>query len=353
MAGRDCAEGNLLYLSGDVGGTHTRLQLGRVAGGAPQPLLQETYASAEHPSLAAAVQAFLAQPQAQALGGRLAAACFAVAGPVQEGRAWLTNLPWYVEASELAGELGVDRVEVLNDFVAAAYGIQALASSDQVVLQPGVTAPHGTQVILGAGTGLGVAALVWTEEGTQAVASEAGHMDFAPLGPRQTGLARALADRYGRVSYERVLSGAGLEAVDLYLQAQAGLTPRQRPAGEITALALAGQDPVADQALDLFVAVYGAFAGNVALAFLATGGVYLAGGIAPKILPRLMGAAFLEPFCAKGRFADRLRAIPVMVVLDEGVGLKGASRRAAALALQALRDQSSGMGRIRPKGSRS
>ncbi|MGN2392216.1 glucokinase [Pelomicrobium sp. G1] len=337
MAGRDRGEGELAYLSGDIGGTHTRLQLGRVAGGAPQPLLEQVYLSAGYPSLAAAAQAFLAQPRARELRKRLAAACFAVAGPVQEGWARFTNLPWQVEATALAADLGVARVEVLNDFVAAAYGVEALAPPDQAVLQPGVAAPHGAKVVLGAGTGLGVAALVWTGERYQAVASEAGHMDFASLGPRQAGLAEALADRFGRVSYERVLSGAGLEAIDRYLQSQAGAPPRQRTAREITALALAGEDPVADQALDLFVAVYGAFAGNVALAFLATGGVYLAGGIAPKILPRLTSAAFLEPFRAKGRFSALLAAMPVAVVLDEGVGLKGASRRAAALALRSRR----------------
>jgi glucokinase len=337
MAVCDPREGDIAYLSGDIGGTHTRLQLGRVVKGAPRSLLEQVCPSADFSSLAAAVEAFLAHPQAIELRGRLAAACFAVAGPVQEGLAQLTNLPWRVEASALSAELGIARVEVLNDFVAAAYGVEALDLPDKVVLQPGVAAPHGAKVVLGAGTGLGVAALVWTGERYQAVASEAGHMDFASLGPRQAGLAEALADRFGRVSYERVLSGPGLEAIDCYLQGQAGVPPRFRPAREIAALALAGEDPVADQALDLFVAVYGAFAGNVALAFLATGGVYLAGGIAPKILPRLKHPAFLEAFRAKGRFAELLAAIPVVVVLDEGLGLKGASRRAAALALRSRR----------------
>jgi glucokinase len=353
MVVRDPGERELIYLSGDIGGTHTRLQLGRVAQEAPQPLLEQVYPSAGYPSLAAAVEAFLARPQAAELRARLAAACFAVAGPVQEGRAQLTNLSWQVDASALTAALGIARVEVLNDFVAAAYGVEALGPSKQTILQPGIAAPHGAKVVLGAGTGLGVAALVWTGEGYQAVASEAGHMDFAPLGPRQAGLAEALASRFGRVSYERVLSGGGLEAIDLYLQGQAGAPPRHRPAREITALALAGQDPVADQALELFVAVYGAFAGNMALAFLATGGVYLAGGIAPKILPRLTRPTFLEAFRAKGRFAGLLTAMPVVVAVDEGLGLKGASRRAAALALRSATDQSSGMGRIRPRGSRS
>lgn len=320
------------YLCGDIGGTHTRLQLGVVSGGVSRPLLERVYASGDYPSLAAVVQAFLAHPQAQGVRERLAGASFAVAGPVQDGSVRFTNLPWRVEAAGLAAELGVPRVEVMNDFVAAAYGLEGLGDADRVTLQAGSAAPRGARVVLGAGTGLGVAGLVWTEGGYTAVASEAGHMDFAPLGPQQAGLREALAHRFGRVSFERVLSGSGLEAAYTYFQQQAGGHPLRRSAAEIAEAALAGQDPVANQALELFVAVYGAFAGDLALAFLATGGVYVAGGIAPKILPRLQSATFLEPFRAKGRFTGLLSSVPVYVVTNDKVGLLGASRRAAALA---------------------
>lgn len=323
-------------LAGDIGGTHTRLLLADVESGAIHVVVETQYASGAFDGLAPIIEAFLASHRG---GPRIEAACFALAGPITETpagqRARITNLPWQVDAPALAQTLAVPQVTLLNDFAAVGYGIEALADDDLVALQPGVAQAQAPRVVLGAGTGLGVAQLAWCGAGYTAIAGEGGHLDFAPRDAQQHALLQHLERKFGHVSYERVLSGPGLCAIHAFLRDGNAASTRAEPktaigiddpAAAISAAALAGRDALATAALALFVDIYGAFAGNLALLTLARGGVFLAGGIAPKILPKLQDARFLRAFTDKGRFAPLLADIPVRVVLNPRVGLLGAAR---------------------------
>jgi glucokinase len=331
------------YIAGDVGGTNARLQAGVAEAARPRVQAERSYASGEFDGMAALLRRFAADAAIEL--DTVAAVTLAVAGPVSAGRARMTNLPWTLDAAELERELGIGRVQIVNDFIAAAHGVVELDASDVEPIRAGEAAPRGARLVLGAGTGLGVAALVPAGDGYAAVPSEAGHMDFAPAGDDQRRVAEALARRYGHVSCERLLSGPGLEAIHCVL----GGGELERPpltAGEITVAARAG-DPLAGRALALFVSVYGAVAGNLALAFLATGGVYIAGGIAPAIAAELRGAGFTDAFVDKGRFRGLLERVPVSLVKNPRLGLLGAAAHAAWAAY------SSGIGITRPSGSRS
>lgn len=335
--------GDAVYVAADIGGTNARLQAGTVEKGRARRRSERVYESAAADGMGPLLRRFASDCGFDLAD--VAALTLAVAGPVREGRAQLTNLPWALDADELQRELDCGRVEIINDFVAAAHGLTELESTDLVPIQDGEQDPRGARVVLGAGTGLGVAALVPGADGFAAVASEAGHMDFAPRDDDQARVADALQRRYGHVSCERLLSGPGLESIHAVLT---GHEPESAPcsAEQITAAAQAG-DADAGRALRLFVGVYGAVAGNLALAFLATGGVYLAGGIAPKIAAELGGPAFLQAFLDKGRFRELLGRMPVAVVTNSRIGLAGAAAHAARAAY------SSGMGMTRPSGSRS
>jgi glucokinase len=304
-----------MILAGDIGGTKARLAL---FNGGPGPVRVTTYATGGD-SLAALVSEFLAED-----GSTIAAACFGVAGTVANGGVHGVNLPWPVETSELERALAAP-VSIVNDLHANARGIEALEDAHFAVINSGTADPEGNRAVVSAGTGLGEAGLIRTGARYHAIATEGGHVDFAPRSELEIELYRFLAAEFGHVSYERICSGTGLVNIYRFLSGD-----RDAPtAAEITAEARADRLSVSSRALDLFVAVYGARAGNVALALMATGGVYLGGGIPPRIVERLYDGGFMRAFVDKGRFARLLEQIPVRVILDDNAALLGAARIAA------------------------
>jgi glucokinase len=321
-------------LAGDIGGTKTLLRLSECGEGGCETLEERRYENADFQDFRSLLDDFL--------GGQAAApraACFACAAPVTGRSVRLTNLDWVIDAEHITRGFDIPRVRLINDFEALALAISALGERDLATLQPGLPVERATRVVLGAGTGLGVAWLVWTGAAWLPVPTEAGHMDFAPAGELQVNLARRLAGKFGHVSWERVLSGPGLVEIFGFVDEECSdaplglgpLAPGEDPAARITDLALQRRHPGAEQALDLLVRLYGAFAGNIALAGLTRGGVYLAGGIAPRILPRLREAGFLEAFRAKGRFAPLMVETPVHVVINPAAGVIGATLAAAQI----------------------
>jgi len=325
----------MLVLAGDVGGTSTRLAYFRGERGELEPVAEGHYPSGEHGSLVEIVQRFAA-------GQNLAAdaACLGVAGPVLDGRVKTPNLPWIVESSEVAAALGLPRVRLINDLEANTYGIAALKGDDLFTLNEGIPHPDGTIAVVSAGTGLGESLACWDGTMHRPLPSEAGHADFAARDDLEAELLRYLQGKYGRASYERVLSGPGLLDVYRFLRDNRHLTENPEvveametgdPPAVITRAALDHSCPVCGKALDVFVAVYGAEAGNAALRFLSTGGVFLGGGIAPRIVERLKEPAFMRAFGSKGRLSAFVQSIPVHVVLNERTALLGAARAAFML----------------------
>ncbi|MBI3971109.1 MAG: glucokinase [Chloroflexi bacterium] len=319
-----------MILAGDIGGTNTRLAYFAPAGDRLQPEVTTTFPSREHASLEEIVGTFVS-------GHHLTVerACFAVAGPIRRGRAELTNLPWIVDARQLAAHLGIAGVGVINDLAANAYGIAGLAPADLATLNAGTADTDGNIAVIAAGTGLGEAGLIWDGTRHHVFASEGGHADFAPRTELELELLRYLLPRWEHVSYERVLSGPGLLNLYSFLRDTGrGTVPswlaeelRQRdPAAAITQASLAGTCALCEQALDLFVSIYGAAAGNLALKLMATGGVFLGGGIAPRIVRKLSGPGFLAAFTAKGRLRSLLEAVPIRVILNDQTALYGAAR---------------------------
>ena len=322
-----------ILLAGDIGGTKTLLRLFEAGGGV---LAERRFDSAAFASLEQVVAEFLSDFPSHSL----AAACFGVAGPVEGGRANITNLPWQIDETSIAAEFHVRQVRLINDFQAVAYGIEALESWDLATLQAGVPQEGGVRAVIGAGTGLGEGFMVWQSGYYAAFPSEGSHADFAPTDALQIELLRYLAARYGHVSYERLLSGPGLVNIFEFLRDSRGQQTTAElhvameagdPAAAISDCAKGGKDDLAMAALDLFARIYGAEAGNLALKVLARGGVYIAGGIAPQIMGKLKEGEFLRAFVDKGRFAGLLGDIPVHVVLNPKVGLLGAARVAARL----------------------
>lgn len=319
-------------LAGDVGGTTTRLALFAPQSAVPVGLTR--FASEEHAGLEEMAAAFLAAHPTP-----VSAAAFGVAGPVVQGRTETVNLAWPVDAASLAAALGLPRVWLLNDLEANAWGIGALAPGDVSTLQAGAPGAAGNRAVISAGTGLGQAGIYRDERGDHVFATEGGHADFAPANETQAALLAFLRAELGHVSWERVCSGMGLVNIERFLRARrdgpepAWLVEAARDGGDaaaaIAGAAMRGEDPVAGEALDLLVDLYGAQAGNLALTLMATGGVYVGGGIAPKILPRLQDGRFLRAFTDKGRFARLLARVPVHVVLNDLTALVGAARRAA------------------------
>jgi glucokinase len=322
-------------LAGDVGGTNARLAMVEVADGRAVVRRQQTYLSAQYPELAPIVRAFCGE-----VGTRPARACIGMACPVVEDECRATNLPWRVDARTLGADTGIPRVAVINDFRAVGYGLALLDPADLVTLQRGEPKERAPIALIGAGTGLGEAFLLWCGDHYEVFSSEGGHGDFAPRDEREAGLARFLRQQYGHASRERVVSGPGIAQVYRYL-ASTGVAPeqtavraeleREDPAAVITRHALAGTDPLSQLALDLFVNAFGAQAGNLALTVLARGGVYLAGGIAPRIVSKLGAGGFLRAFRDKGRMSDFLATVPVHVITNPQVGLLGAAAVAARL----------------------
>lgn len=307
-----------MILAGDIGGTSTRLAL--FDDDAREQLALDLYNSRQHSGLANMAVHFLHRH-----GADVAAASFAVAGPVVANRAALTNLPWPVDGARLAGALRLPRVSLLNDLEANARGIETLGDDDFAVLNEGDLAAGGNAAVISAGTGLGQAGLYWDGGRHHPFATEGGHADFAALDDVQAELRRVLAADFGRVSYERVCSGMGLANIYRFL------TGAERDPAAISGDALEGTDEAAVKALDLMVDIYGAQAGNLALTMMATGGIYLGGGIAPKILPKLEDGAFMRAFVDKGRLSPLLERIPVRVILNDKTALLGAALAARDL----------------------
>jgi glucokinase len=319
-----------MILAGDVGGTKTVLGLFAERDAKLELVREHTLASRDFGSLEAVVARFLRE----GVNDRIDAACFGVAGAVVDGRSNATNLPWNLEESALARATGAPRVKLLNDLEAAGHGVLALPASMFAILQAG--RPRlGNRVLIAAGTGLGEALLVWDGARNLVVPSEGGHTDFAPRSEREIELLRFLGGKFDHVSCERVLSGPGLHNIYRFLRERSGIDApgwlqdamaAGDPSAVISEAALHGRDPVCAEALSVFASIYGAEASNLALKALAVGGVYIGGGIAPKIRAKLEDGSFVASFRDKGRFAPLLADIPVMLVLEPRAPLFGAAR---------------------------
>lgn len=316
-------------LAGDIGATRSRLAVVRIGMDGAEIARREEYRSADFPDLGEVVDRYL-----QGIDPRPERAGFGVAAPVRGGIARFANLDWEVERDELSRRIGVDDVHLVNDFEALCHGLPLLGPDGLDDVLEGRPDPDGTMAVLGAGTGLGHA-FVTREGGARRVhSSEAGHADFAPRDEDQDALLRWLRERHGRASYERVLSGPGLVDVYRFLveterapedPATRARLEAEEAAAVVSELGTAGTDPACRGALEIFVDVYGAQAGNFALAVQATGGVYLGGGIAPAILPALRGERFRRAFREKGKLARMVAEIPVRVISDPDAGLLGAA----------------------------
>jgi glucokinase len=323
-----------LILAGDVGGTKTHLGLFRRSGTILEPVRERLYATAEFPSLESACADFLRDAT------RVDAACFGVAGAVIDGRAHASNVAWQLSSASLSRALNGIPVTLINDLAATAHGVIHLKESEVAILHRAENPPaHGNIAVIAAGTGLGESALVWDAGGYHAVASEGGHADFAPHGEEQIDLLRFLEAEFGHASYERVLSGPGLANIYRFIRARshtdepawlAEQIAGGDPAAAISHAALASRDPVCVHAMTMFCDIYGSEAANLALKMLALGGVFLGGGIAPKILPTLMQGGFMRGFLSKGRLNEILSRIEVRVALNPATGLLGAGHCAAA-----------------------
>jgi glucokinase len=322
-----------MILAGDIGGTNARLAYFQPQNGHLRLVSERIYPSRAHRELGEIVTQFLEDSKT-----RPDAACFGIAGPVRNGRVETSNLPWVVEQSRLANQIHLPSTFLINDLEASAWGIGALAVGDLVPLNR-VTGPVvGNQAVIAPGTGLGEAGLFWDGSRHHVFACEGGHGDFGPQGDLQIELLRFLKARFGHVSYERVLSGPGLVNVYEFLrqsgcgkesQEFAAALKQGDPAAVISRAALDGTQRLAVKALDLWISVYGAEAANLALKVMATGGIFLAGGISPKVLPKLTGPLFMEAFVDKGRLRPLVESIPVQVITNEKAGLLGAARCAA------------------------
>jgi len=317
-------------LVADIGGTKTSLALVGSAGGRLRITAEQRYASRDFASLEDIVLRYLSETGAVChLGG------FAVAGPVQDERSRITNLPWEIDARGLQRQTGLRSARLLNDLEAVAWGIAALAPGDLAVLHPGEAGAVGNACVVAAGTGLGEAGLYWDGERHHPFATEGGHCDFAPSDEREVALLGFLQRRYGRVSWERVVSGMGIADLFAFVLEWRGGDPSAAPLEVLAAAdvgaavasgAASGICPACGEAMDLFVALYGREAGNMALKHMALGGVYLGGGIAPKNLELLRRGAFLDAFFAKGRMEGLMRRMPVKVILNQQAPLLGAAR---------------------------
>ena len=321
----------LYVLVGDIGGTNSLLELFAEHDGEMRGVKEILLPSAAFASFDLLLDRFFAESGVASTS--VAAACFSVAGPVEGGVCAMTNLDWRIDEAALSARYKIAEVRLLNDFAAVGHGIASLGEHDVVTLQRGVAQPHGTRLVVGAGTGLGVCMLNWQGDGYAVHSSEAGHTDFAPLNATQDALLAALRVPFGRVSYERIVSGPGLLRIFGFLQDTGAGVPskqlreamqKQDAAAAISEFAVGKLDPLAVRALDLFITVYGEFVGNMALTTLSRGGVYIAGGIARKIAAKLGDGSFVRAFTDKGRFADLLRRYPVHIVTDPKIGLKGA-----------------------------
>jgi glucokinase len=339
-----------LLLAGDIGGTKTILRLVQFSDTVGlKTLYEESFPSGDFPDLVPIVQKFLTTANSSTPDK----ACFAIAGPVVENTAQLTNLSWFLDTERLSKELGIERISLINDFAAVGYGIFGLTKQDLLTLQVGKYQSAAPMAIIGAGTGLGQGFLIKQGQGYQVFPSEGGHADFAPRNQLEFELLKYILTKYDiqRVSVERVVSGLGIISIYQFLRdrkiatespaiANAVRTWEQEagksektvdPGALIGNAALEKSDRLSEQTMQLFIEAYGAEAGNLALKLLPYGGLYIAGGIAPKILPLIQDGSFLTNFTQKGRMGSLLEEIPVLMILNQQVGLIGAALSASRL----------------------
>jgi glucokinase len=351
-----------MIVAGDIGGTKTHLALFDWHKDRVDPIRLETFHSADYTSLEDILTEFLVPPnppvsveRSQAEKGddieseperqakeplKIDAACFGIAGPVIQNHSRTTNLPWVVDGATLAKRFDIQKVKLLNDLEAMAHGILLLRPDEVEALNVGNPPPHNQALaLIAAGTGLGEAILFWNGSRYQPMPSEGGHADFAPNNDNEIELLRHLRSNYLHVSYERVVSGPGLHAIYDYVRDSKRNEPTWlaeqikagNPAAVIAEAGLKGQAEIATQTLDLFASIYGAEAGNLALKAMALNGVYLGGGVAPKLLAKLKDGTFMKAFTNKGRYARLMTSIPVKVVMNQKTALLGAASIAAAL----------------------
>ncbi|HYQ70413.1 MAG TPA: glucokinase [Gammaproteobacteria bacterium] len=321
-------------LAGDIGGTKTRLAICEVAGTQLQTLVEHSYPSQHYAALEDVIDDFLGAHE-----HRPQAACFGVAGPVRDAESRITNLPWHISAAAIAERFRLRRASLLNDLEATAWGIQALGERDFHNLNTGSVHAAGNAAVIAAGTGLGEAGLCRSGNRLVPFATEGGHTDFSPGNELEIELLRYLKTRHEHVSWERIVSGPGLVMLHAFLCRQHATaapdwlqTEMQcgDPAAAISRAAQSGRDTCCVAALELFVHLYGVEAGNLALKIMATGGFYIGGGIAPKILAELAGGGFMAAFTRKGRMQALLEQMPVRVILNDRTALLGPALVAAA-----------------------
>lgn len=320
---------NRYFVCGDIGGTKILLWLGQSIDDTTKVHLEHQYHSSNFTSFSEVLKDFLSK----AKGCAPATACFAVAGPIAAQCSNLTNLPWQIDAVKITEEFSIPNVKLINDFEAAALSIENLPEKDLEILQAGNLQAQSMKVVLGAGTGMGVAWLIWQDNCYTPLSTEAGHVDFAPSNSLQDNFLEFQRKKYGHVSIERILSGSGLADTFNFLQTalnknnqliQTSISTNN--AQMVTDLALNRKHPIAMKALNLFIEIYGAYAGNLALTGLCHGGVYLTGGIAPKIIDKLKEGNFVKSFCSKGRYSKMMKSFPIHVVMNPKIGVMGAMR---------------------------
>ena len=330
-----------MILAGDIGGTKVHLAIYRFERGTLQHVRDQKFSATQYPNLQSIMREFLGEHHEQ-----IDAACFGAPGPVRKNVIRLTNLPWRLDSHELARDLGIEHIFLINDLEANGYGISELSPDQIFVLSEGDSSLVGNRALIAAGTGLGEAFLVWNGKDHVPMASEGGHADFGPRTDLEIELLkylRADPEINGHVSWERVCSGIGLKKIYTFLRDEKQMEEspilRQRmqeedPNAVIGELGESGESELCAQVLDIFVSAYGAEAGNLALKVLAHGGVYVGGGIAPKILKKMQDGAFMRAFCDKGRMHDLVEQMPVRIILESRAALMGAAAYAEARAAE-------------------
>jgi glucokinase len=320
-----------MILAGEIGATRARMAAFQLEGNKLQCAIEKTYKSQEHGGLSQIVGHFV-----QTEGVPVHSACFGVAGPVRAGRSKISNLEWTIDSRELATQLRLASVGLLNDLEAYAYGVDGLESKDLVTLSDGAEDAEGNRAVISARTGLGIAGLFWDGFRHHPFACEGGHADFAPKNHLEMELAQYLRNKYEHVSCERILSGPGIKNIYDFLRDSkkadepAGLREQMSQAKDppalISQLALEHKAEICEQALSIFVSVYGSETGNCALSFMATGGVFIGGSIAAKIVPKMQDPIFMKSFLDKGRMRSLLSDMPVKIIVNDDAGIIGAAR---------------------------
>jgi glucokinase len=320
-----------MILAGEIGATKTRLAAFETEGNRLQCAVEKIYMSQEHAGLSDILAQFI-----RGEGIPVHSACFGAAGPVRAGRSKISNLTWIIDSRELAKQLKLNSVGLLNDLEAYAYGIDALESKDFISLGEGSEDAEGNRAVISARTGLGVAGLYWDGFRHHPFACEGGHADFGPRDALQVELLAYLQKKYGRISCERVLSGPGIRNIYEFLRdahkaeepewLREQMTTAQDVPAMISKLAQEGKAPICDQTMKMFVSIFGAETGNCALHYMTTGGIFIGGSIAAKNVSRMQDQAFMAAFLDKGRMASVLKDMPVKIVLNDDCGLIGAAR---------------------------